>query len=88
MNNVKWIQTILYLCGVGHRTSPPVSKYHISSHLLYNPKNIILPEAKMAKQLLIGVPFQWVHTISENCGNVDFTVLTGLIVAAIFGGLQ
>ena len=76
VNNVTLIQTIPYWYGVGQRTSPPVSKFHISCHLLYNVKNTVLPEAEIAKHLLIDVHFQRVRTGSKNSGNADFAVAT------------
>ena len=68
-----------YLCGVG-QPSPPLNKFHISSLLLHNAKNIVLPEAEMAKHLLIGVGqhFQRGRTVSKNSDNADFSVSSTL----------
>ena len=88
VNNVKWIQTIPYCCSVVQLTSPPVSKFYISSHRLYNAKNCVLPEAEMAKHLLIGVHFQRVRTVSLKtlAMRTSRSRLTRFFVAAILGG--
>ena len=58
-----------YLCGVG-QPSPPVSKFHISSHLLYNAKNpSYCLKRKWLNILLNGLHFQRVRKVSKNSGN-------------------